>query len=247
MVEDVDIIWITGSGRSGTTWLANVLDHAKHASAFHEPDGGEHEFTRKSINNPWVTSEYLASEKMPRVKERIEEMPKSHDKYIEVNSFLRNSHKELQEYGGVIHLVRNPRYCVRSHLQRNSVIQDGEWCEVTPKKGFYERVWSEMNNFEKACWYWWRPNKKLFYDETVDALKVELIGDRAYYTQSLWALYNIDIPAENWDEITSGKANQTEGDFLIPEPEEWGEKLNESFEIICGDLERQMGYNTDGE
>ena len=110
-------IFITGLGRSGTSYISALLSKINGVHVGHESTGSR-EF--------WLLSWYLkdtvfTAEYLQRKKNKIESEIKS-EWYIDSDSYLQNATDELKKVfqpAAIFHLVRHPKEVVRSIYTEN--------------------------------------------------------------------------------------------------------------------------------
>src|SRR5262245_13122344 len=111
-------IFITGMGRSGTTFLASMLEGLDGIYAGHEMIG-QREFWLLSwyLNDTTYTAQYLQ-----RAKEKIESSVRQ-KVYIDVSPYLQYATDDLTKTfqpEKIIHLVRHPKEVIRSLYTRRN-------------------------------------------------------------------------------------------------------------------------------
>ena len=117
-------IIITGSGRSGTTFLANLLNHARGIEARHQFFGGRTAMNVAFSPNTLITLSYYQPnhplleltlrEQREQVVVRVPEL----QTFADVTPYLPHALDAARKALGAIqcfHLVRNGREVVRSH------------------------------------------------------------------------------------------------------------------------------------
>lgn len=232
-------IIVTGSGQSGTNWIANLFDEADNVDAYHEADGGEHEPCRTAKDHPQEAKTYMNEVKVPAIEHRVKQSDK--DIYIEVNSFMRYHAPYFPDDYTVIHNVRDGRNVVRSMMERKSLVNDnGEWNNpLRPDKEHYSNRWNGWNNFQRACWFWYHPNERL-YDNCDDFITLEDLNNHKEYVNDFTKRYNIKLKKQYWEKHRHDPDNENKKDF--PSYEDWSRTQVHKFNEICGELNYKMGY-----
>lgn len=232
-------IIVTGSGQSGTNWLADLLSEADNALVVHEPDGGEHEPCRMAKREQFAM-DYVHDIKLTNVRRRISNS--SDDIYIEVNSFTRYYAKYFPDDYEIIHHVRDGRDVVRSMLERKSVVDENyNWNNpLRPDRKSYKKQWHNWSNFQKACWFWWHPNRQLA-DLNVQITHLENLNNSPnYFRENFVDTFDLHISKRQWKKHRHKPKNENPKDF--PSHEDWSKKQRLQFNEIAGALNKELGY-----
>jgi len=184
-------IFITGMGRSGTTFLGNLLSVIPGVTAGHEQVGNR-EFC--------VLSWYLSDTKyntefLQRAKNKIEESVRT-EWYIDVNGYLQNTTDELQSVfqpTAMMHLVRNPAEVIRSVYTRRIETD----VHILPKDDRELDRWLEGDRFQQICANWQMVVAPLMAKK-VPLLKFEeLVSNYDYLQEKLLHPFGFDLPEKN--------------------------------------------------
>ena len=200
---DLNYLFITGLGRSGTTFLADLLNTVDNVSAGHERIGNR---------EYWLLSWYLGSNYsvpfLNREKAKIEEKHSDSQTYIDVNSYLQNSTSQLKSVFGtenILHLVRNPKEVVRSIYTRRNDFD----IHLLPKTEAEVSEWLAADRFYQVCKNWAIAVDQLL-ENNIPVIQFEKVtSDFAYLKDNLLSPYNIDLTQTQWSEAKSKKANKT--------------------------------------
>lgn len=248
--------WISGFGRSGTTWIAVVLARATEEGHFyHEPcipiDKHGALDTVEGNHDPvkWWTKV-----RTPVVLERMREDREKWAKspwYGEANSLIRYNIpvvRKLYPDAPVLHLHRDGREVVRSlHARVIYSPRGGINNQNRPQPGdpWYDQ-WSGFDRFEKLCWFW--QHGVMFMDPLADS-RIEfrtMLTDFDYFTEAVSDPIGIPVSREHWEDYRrpKRKKNHTRK-FTLPHHDEWGPTMTRQFWAICGDAMDLLGYKGD--
>jgi len=227
--------FITGTGRSGTTTLAALLNTDPQAAVYHEPHGNEGQACIQAY-----CSEMAATAYIEKRREWIATHLNTGLNYGEVNGYLRFHADALRQAGyPVYQIIRDGRDVVRSGYSRNTYKFGHMTCMIEPKPGdlcFYD--WLSMTRFERICWHWQMVNEYLA-DRVEDVLKFEdMIGNWEavyWFTRQI----GVDVDKETWKKKPVRNATIKHS---LPVYDKWDMHLKDSFWRICGDTMAKFGY-----
>jgi hypothetical protein len=229
--------FITGHGRSGTLWLARVLNCDPVVNVHHEPLA---QFDAKRYAKVYAGEmdalDYVQA-RIPRMRSIWARHPGKG--YAEVNSYLRYVVPELRyEFDvPVLGIVRDGRYVVRSLMARGCY-QREDYPEIQPP----ERVYGRLTPFEACCWYW-ATTYRLLERQQVPLFYLEkLSGDYGYFCELCHAA-GVTVRHENWLRHAGKRANVGVKD---EEPPVWDAAQWAQFEALAGDVQRALGYPMQG-
>ncbi len=251
---NMKIIFVTGLGRSGTTFLGNLLKEANNVSSRHEFIGNR-EF--------WLLSWYLPAENyavpyLNRYVERIHKELQGRDIFIDVNSYLQNAVDGLRSVfpdAEIVHLVRNPKKVIPSlYVRRNE--RD---THQIPKEKLLVEQWLAMDKFEQICWNWANTTERLLKQDT-KLLKFEnIVSDYSYLEEHLLQPMGIKLTKKQWLATKNKKVNKTRsrlfryvyarltGRAFVQETlgpyGTWTKAQQDIFDRHCGALCQELGYN----
>jgi hypothetical protein len=238
------VIFIFSLGRSGSMFLADLLNEDPKVTVFHEPTRVDFFAYLNAFYQPALALEYLLGFR----KKFIYHLGtrRGVKGYSEVNSILRRHVQAINE--GIpgarsIHLVRDGRDVVRSMMARRTYTnRDPITRFIRPREGeAYQEDWSTMSRFEKLCWYWWHENTYLMEHINGFARFEDLIGDYGYFSEYILEPLGIHVPVEIWQKKVEQPKNVTHK-HLISHWRDWGEEYKIKFNKICGNLMEKMGY-----
>jgi len=245
-----NMIFVMGSGRSGTQLLSDLLDSAGTAKVFHEPnfweDVGSMDTFRRS---PELAVCFWKEFRSLEVYRRWMEKPKS-QMYGEVNSTIRyqtHAIKQLFPNAKMILVVRDGRGVIRSVMgwhQFYGPKSKGAYA-LSPLQGDpYLSEWPKMSRFEKICWSLNNAHEFLMcHIPEKRWLQLEqLTSDFDYFTERFSKYLGIEIPYETWQASVSRKSRNASKTYDLPEWQEWSTEQKKSFERICGETMIKLGY-----
>ena len=240
--------FVLGTARTGSKWLVNFVDQATSGRALHEwtlnhrrsEDG--YELDKRTGDN------YMGLVESPPAAAALIRQTAAHHRstlpgdVLEANVYLEPFLDEIRDEipdAEFIHLHRDGRDVVRSILNRG-------WYD-TPLDRRHRVVpmpeWDDLNQFERACWYYRFTNEKLMKATGTRIRFEEMVSDPDYLRQTLRKIGLAVHPLLGDTEFSKHiDANRSNG---FPPYEQWPEELRVVFERICGDVQRSLGYATD--
>ncbi len=255
------MFFLMSIGRSGSKFLANLLNTDQRGVVLHLPNHfDKHLISMQysgSMNN--VSSLYLKK----RFKELLDQYCNKIF-YGEVNSYLRFSIDWLKENYNpqFIHIVRDGRDFVRSVYMRKVFTQDEYSMPLFPKDSdSFSTKWFSLSRFEQLCWYWKFTNEYLA-NKINNYVKFEnLISDYTEFQTKVAKplLINIDkttwlnhylVPLNSSRRILFNKKMKnifmpwTKKRVLhtIPQWKDWDINMTNTFWNICEDTMNHFGY-----
>jgi hypothetical protein len=237
------MIFFLSTARSGSKWLASILDQASPLTARHE-FSLNHRYNGNDLIYEQTTGpgfdlldkdKERAEKLLLDVRTWIEEQGRD---YGEANIYLERFLPQLQKVfpdAVLVHLYRNPADVVRSLINR-------DWYD-TPGDDRHPAIdvenWDRLSQFEKVCWYVRTANENLMPLQAKICFE-EMVSDPSCLEKSL---KDIGIPfyPRLAQETFARKINaNVENDF--PEYAHWPANLKETFDAICGELVKRLGY-----
>ncbi|MCB0754620.1 MAG: sulfotransferase domain-containing protein [Flavobacteriales bacterium] len=239
-------------GRSGTTFLGDLLSSVPDVSAGHERIGNR---------EYWLLSWYLGSNySVPFLKKEKYKIDQDHvDKkaYVDVNSYLQNSTNELKTVFGtenVLHLVRDPKEVIRSIYTRRNDFD----IHLLPKSEEEVSEWLASDRFYQVCKNWQIAMDQLVENEIPTIQFEKITSDFSYLKQKLLEPFGIDLTETQWNEAKMKKTNKTPKKayrFLYAkvkgkqfQPDElgkfdtWPVEFQHVYNELCGRYSSELGY-----
>lgn len=243
-----NIFFMLAIGRSGTKFLADLLNKAPGAYVVHEPVREDFQAYQEAFHSDKKGIDYVQSFRKKEIYLRARS--KNIETYGEVNPALRrHCHALKQAFPNAtfIHLVRDGRDVIRSMMSRNTMTsKDPNTRRIYPTNGdrWYDE-WGKMNRFEKLCWYWQVANGYLRNSIPKTIQFEKLISSYEYFRENLLDPLNINITKDVWREATAIPKNSTKK-YTIPDWSNWGSEKTETFWKICGEELLKNGYTFQG-
>ncbi len=237
-------IVITGMGRSGTTFLANLLNHAPDVEARHE-FFGDRNFVAMSYYRP--SHPYLELRLRQQREQVLARFPKLHT-FVDVNPKLRfalDAVRGTLDEALCFHLVRNGRDVVRSLYTSGIYTRKDGFLPIDPSA---LDLWVGYSRFEKFCWNW-NESVSILLDEGVNVLQLErIVSDNRYLRERLLEPGGIRLEPDVWHALKDRRLNRRRvrlRNLLKRRPVslKWTPKHEAIFMSICGETMRALGYS----
>ena len=236
------------TARSGSKWLANILNQATSLTALHE-FSLNHRLTGSTLTDEKNTAdgftELIGNRKKAHtlLQESRNWIEKQDGDCAEANIYLEQFLPELKTVfpdAETIFLHRNPEDIVRSLINR-------DWYD-TPEDTRHPvmnvKGWDTLSQFEKACWYVSRTHQKLL-DFCASRISFEaMTTDRNYLERTLLSL---DVPffprlaSKHFSEKINANYN-----YSFPAFEQWSKAQQTTFRKICGPTASKLTYDVTG-
>jgi len=244
--------WITGVGRSGTTWMAVVLSRATEDGHFyHEPCIPVDKHGGVDIIEGRVDPvDWWVKTRVPVVVDRMDRDQKwvNSPWYGEANSLVRFAIPAIRHWypdAPVLHLCRDGREVVRSLHPRVIYTTGGGINNIfAPQPGEpYWDDWHKMTRFEKLCWLW-QSGVRLVDPQADSRIEFrKMLTDYDYFTEAVSEPIGIPVSRDHWEDYRrpTRKKNHTKR-HTLPPVEEWDREMNKTFWRICGDAMDLVGF-----
>jgi hypothetical protein len=230
---------ILSTGRTGTTWLADLLNQAPGACVMHEPVPGERYDHARAFTHPETARTYLLKFRLSEMALRCQlQNPLV---YGEVNGNLRRhaaAFKELVPDISIIHLVRDGRKVVRSIFGRRSFTDRDDRNLIPPSMDLDPEIWTGMSRFEKICWMWAYENAYLRRYAAYTIRFEDIISDYTTFEAQIATPLGLELSKTTWQESVQHTKNETT-EYKIGPWENWTPEQQEQFTRIC-DQEMQI-------
>lgn len=216
--------FVTGHGRSGTKWLARLLNTDPTVCAHHEPINSDAQAYHRILAGAQDADDYLQHRvvKMQRIRSR-----NPHLDYAEVNSYLRYFTASLSAAfpAPIVALIRDGRYVVRSMLSRG----------IYSKPNYPPIPAPHATPFENCCWYWattYRDHLPHLFTFRLE----DLNASHATFTK-LCALLSTTVTYHAWQRNANRPTNVDVDD---PHPPDWTAAQRALFTAIAGDIQEKF-------
>lgn len=226
---------ITGHGRSGTLWLARLLNRCDpDVNVHHEPLG---QFDAARYADVYAGTRDVAKFLRQR-RLRMERIWQRHPDqgYAEVNSYLRYCVPALREAfpdTPVLGLVRDGRFVVRSMLARGCYRRPG-YPPIDPP--------GKMSPFAACCWYWADTYRRLI-GQGVICYPLEVLNTSFAALIALADQAGARVSRDVWLRHAGRRANVGVSE---EEPPVFTFEEVETFARVAGDMQEWFGYEMEG-
>ena len=254
--------FILSHGRTGTNFLAKLLNGCNGAVVHHEPRDADKDLVFYSYSNSF--SNVLDGLLKSRFKSLLENIPSS-GIYGECNSYLRYEGAWLKQHldATVIYVCRDGRDFVKSAYPRKLYTElEAQLAIIPDDRSPFAADWHNMTRFDRICWYWADTYNTLWDHSQGNIHHVEdLLTDYEKFKKVILLPTGLSLSESDWkltvqtpENSTSsnllrkkallllkGKSNQGVGKEIGPW-KEWSASQKKSFETICGETMEKLGY-----
>jgi hypothetical protein len=236
--------FVLTTGRSGSMAIAHVLNQHSKIHCQHE---AKYRLRRLSMElEHKQISEEKALEIMKDLYKRLDD--RRNICYGESDHKLFNLMPCLEKIAPkskYLWLIRDGRDVVastynRGWYSREDMLTDWGKCRINGYAcGEYsEEVWWKLTRFERNCWYWKYVNERIYQNlKSVDPYK--------------WFPVHLEFLEENLDKIQKFLGAKREelvlekknvATYEVVRWNNWTQQQNESFDSICGEVMKIIGY-----
>jgi len=247
--KEQKLFFILGSGRSGTQLLSGLLNSSNSALVLHEPQLFEDRLTRNASRENMSSSlDYISTFRKLSIYNSIIRSKKS--VYGEVTGTLRYhilAIKEVFPSAQLFILARDGRDVVRSIMGYNFYTSNSDIDgDTSPLPGSELNTnWINMSRFQKICWLWADSYKVLL--DNINTEKIihfeKIINDYEYFNNTILAKLDITVDKKTWNNFVEKKSNNASKTYSYPQWKEWSQEDRNSFDSICGDIMKKIGYD----
>lgn len=250
--NELNYLFVTGLGRSGTTFLADLLAKIPEVTSGHERIGNR-EYSLLS----WYLGRNYSIPFLQREKKSIDNRFSDKRLFVDVNSYLQNSTVELKEVFGtenVLHLVRDPKEVIRSVYTR----RNDKDIHLLPKTQQEITEWLNADRFYQVCKNWQLAVSQIIEND-IRAIQFEkLTSDYAYICNNLLEPMGLELSEDVWNLAKTTRANKTPNKpyrFLyaklkgkqfqadeLGKFETWPKSHQDVYQELCSELARKLGY-----
>jgi len=263
MKSEIKKFFILSLGRSGTTFLAELLNKDPNAFVLHEPYELDKQiiFYRYAGVFSTILDKFL-QERFSKLFSQVE----GHKIYGECNSYLRYEVDWLktQLNANLIFLTRDGRDFVRSAYTRKVLTALDHQQSIVPRDNDpYAEKWHQLDRFEKLCWYWRHTNEFLFSKLMYPVHFEKLINNYDYFKEKILKPTGGDISYDVWEREVKKPKNTSKKESMIkttikqillyrkdtqeihkpiPPCQMWDKNKTNKFWEICGETMTKLGY-----
>jgi len=223
--------FVVAMGRSGTKWLADLLNCSPTTSCYHEPFPG----VDNEQSCHWFWSDGNKATEYLRCRKALMDQMRDGQRWGEVNSYLRFGVVHLgRVFDGcrIAVLVRDGRESVKSLMTRNIFKNDQQppiWCKsVQPPRSYEDR-------FEKVVWYW-SLTYRFLLNSGIPIFRLENLNEDYGSLCDLSAYLEIELPGKNdWQTRARKPLNCEKVDVM-----DWTDYHEERFQQIAGRIQKEF-------
>ncbi|HEY9693642.1 MAG TPA: sulfotransferase domain-containing protein [Oculatellaceae cyanobacterium] len=235
---------ITSTGRTGTTWLANLLNQIEDTYVVHEPVPQEQYHHVQALMYPETAMPYLRDFRLGEMA--LRSRTQNPVRYGEVNSALRRhviALRQLMPEFTIIHLVRDGRDFVTSALNRPTLTpKDKIYGKIKPpSEDITPETWESMDRFTQLCWLWSYENEYLRKNSHELARFEDITSSFDLFKTQILEPLNLRLDESIWAEHSQKPVNATKGTKKA-DYSDWTEHQKQIFWEICGDEMNRYGY-----
>ncbi len=243
--SDWKFFFILGFGRSGTAFMANLLDQAPDAYVFHEPVLEDFYAHLRAHYSPEAATKYMEGFRKKEIYMRMRGL--SRGVYGETNGTLRchaNAIKQAFPQAVLLHIVRDGRDVIRSHMSRRTMtIRNPFTVSIHPVESDpWHAKWDGMDRFARICWYWQEENARLrkAIGKTVQFEKI--LSSYEYLCTRVLEPCDIALDQKAWETAVASPLNVTSR-FRMPKWSDWTAEQQKIFIEVCGEEMASCGYS----
>ena len=238
------VFFILAHGRSGTNFLANLLDQSQGAHVFHEPVVEDFSAYLKAFHDVKNADKYIQGFRKREIYLRMRHIPAG--VYGEVNGMLRRHAAAIRNaFPAVtlIHLVRDGRDVVRSTMSRKMVqIKNFYSMGIYPGKlDPWRARWKDMDRFSRVCWLWQEENALLRKEINRTVQFEQILSGYEYFCNEILEPCQVFLDKKVWEAAVTSPRNITSS-FEMPKWKDWTPAQQKTFREICGDEMEKCGY-----
>lgn len=245
-----DMLFVLGSGRSGTQLFSDLLGASGDAMVFHEPNFAEDVATMDELRRDQdLAKKYWQEFRGLEVYRRWQESSGTKI-YSEVNGTIRYQTPAIQQLypkAKMLLMVRDGRGVVRSVMGWKAFYgprSKGAFALAPLPGDRYESQWEQMNRFEKMCWGWQDTNQFLmnYIPQTHWVQLEKATTNYDYFSEHFSSNAGIQISYETWLARVSQKSRNASKQYGFPAWDEWTDQQKEAYFRICGPTMEKLGY-----
>jgi Sulfotransferase family len=234
--ERTNLFFILAIGRSGTAFLADLLNQVPGAAVYHEPVKADFQAYPQAFHDPQKALKYIHSFRSKEIYLRAGEANLT--TYGEVNSLLRRHSQALKEFfpkATFLHLIRDGRHVVRSMAARTALTPgDEKTLDIYPTAADpWHNEWSKMDRFARLCWYWQVENAYLRKTIAKTVHFEKIITDYNYFKANVLEPCHLELPMDLWKKSVSKPKNVTTKHKMASWTD-WDASQKATFDRICG-------------
>jgi hypothetical protein len=236
--------FILGVGRSGTTFLTNLLNQAPGAYVFHEPTFEDFNASIQAFYSSHIAERYIQGFRKKEIYLRMRHTTPG--VYGEVNGALRRHAEALKKaFAGatIVHLIRDGRDVVRSLMSRRTMtLKDPFNIRLHPVgRDPWRARWNSLDRFSRLCWLWQVENAYLRTTLGKPVQFEKILSSYEYFQNEILQPCHLSIEKKDWQAAVVSPRNITSS-FRMPKWSDWSLDQQKTFREICGDEMAKSGY-----
>lgn len=262
MYEKYAPVFILSTGRSGSKFVAQLLDQANNVSASHEPRPTLEYFSNYAYHHQQQQEEDILTRMIDAARmESILDVFIKDKIYVESNqclTFFAPVIARLFRKSKFVHLVRHPGDFARSGVRKGWHKNDSIWESGRVKMADEDR-WAGMDQVERLSWLWSTTNsflenfKQKIDQQRVDTFKFEdLTGSIKRVRQLLAFTGAEEIEKKKIKQVQDNKINELhihpyepptmKKVINFPHYKEWDKDKKDKLRKHCAALADMYGY-----
>ena len=242
----MQFVIITGMGRSGSTFLAHLLDQSDAQEARHEHFAGR-TFLHLSY---YVPDHPFLHQALRRQRDALGAKLPAGAKLVDVNPWLRYGMGVVREVLGAppcFQLVRDGRKVVSSMYRQKSYTPEEKSLPLLPDAPETLAAWPGWSRFERLCWLWQRSVRGLL-EQQIPTIRLEtLLEDYDYLRRHLLEPGGLALDRAVWEGLRHRPLNRGRprlANLLRGRAVDlrWSDDHERRFQTICGETMAAVGY-----
>ena len=214
--------FITGAPRSGTKWLANLLNEAEGVRVYHEP-------LMRDAKIAMGGNVASVAEAVTFLRERKPQMV-TPGRWGEVNHYLRHWVEPLRTVfpdAPIVGLIRDGKKAVNSMVHRRMYARRTRLGLPAPPD-------EAMGQLAKCCWCWSDTYKRLI-EQRVLVFRLESLNEDYYVCETLCVTLGIKpVPEEIWKKYAGQPIHSSE----LAVAQEWTPERCAVFDKWAGNMQK---------
>ncbi|MBU61164.1 MAG: hypothetical protein CMI26_01525 [Opitutae bacterium] len=249
-------VFVLSTGRTGTQTLARLLNLVDNVFAYHEPSPqltGISKLSYEHSDNDLVSEVILETFFSLRM-ELLTDALSFEKGYIETSpegSFLAPIILKAVPNVKFIHVVRDPRYVVRSAMRRNwySGNPDDRNRIICRTKSPMGENWETLDSFQKNVWLWAETNRWIcdFTSSLPQNRKLLIRSEDIFNTRDeemdkLFSFLGSSLPPHRKISSIIGKKLNRQESGSFPKVADWSDCMHTHMRKIAGGMAEDFGY-----
>jgi hypothetical protein len=236
--------FLLGFGRSGTAFMAGLLNQAPGAHVFHEPVLEDFFAHARAHYSSRAAQRYMLGFRKREIYQRVRRFPAG--VYGEVNGTLRCHAEAIRvafRGAALLHLVRDGRDVVRSTMPRRTMTLRNPFSMMMHpvESDPWHEAWPRMDRFSRICWFWQEENRRLRLAIGRTVQFEQILSSYDYFCEEVLAPFGLEIGEPAWQSAVRAPQNVTPR-HQMPKWADWSPQQQKVFREICGEEMSACGY-----